>query len=151
MGRLTKYRGDSADIEKIKSFQVCAEACKYYDCYDCPIQEAITKLAHYEDLEEQGRLIELPCAVGDTVWIKGIPVEISFIHIDNEVTYCIQFDCSCCADDCPFYEDEVSWEGEHDCKSLGYMEFKNEDIGKTVFRTKEEAEAKLKELEGDKE
>lgn len=30
---------------------------------------ALDKLAHYEDLEEQGRLIELPCAVGDTVWI----------------------------------------------------------------------------------
>ena len=26
------------------------------------------KLAHYEDLEEAGRLIELPCKVGDTVW-----------------------------------------------------------------------------------
>lgn len=30
------------------------------------------KLAHYEDLEEQGRLIELPCAVGDTVWTYWI-------------------------------------------------------------------------------
>ena len=30
---------------------------------------AIIKLAHYEDLEEQGRLIELPCAVGEEVWI----------------------------------------------------------------------------------
>ena len=29
------------------------------------------KLAHYEDLEEQGRLIELPCGVGDTVYDIG--------------------------------------------------------------------------------
>lgn len=28
-----------------------------------------SKLAHYEDLEEKGRLIELPCAVGDEVFI----------------------------------------------------------------------------------
>lgn len=28
----------------------------------------IEKLAEYEDLEEQGRLIKLPCKVGDTVW-----------------------------------------------------------------------------------
>ena len=26
------------------------------------------KLAHYEDLEEQGLLLELPCKVGDTVY-----------------------------------------------------------------------------------
>ena len=29
------------------------------------------KLKHYEDLEEAGRLITLPCKVGDTVWIIG--------------------------------------------------------------------------------
>ena len=34
---------------------------------------AAEKLARYEDLEEQGRLIELPCKVGDTVYyITGI-------------------------------------------------------------------------------
>lgn len=26
------------------------------------------KLKHYEDLEEQGKLLKLPCAVGDTVY-----------------------------------------------------------------------------------
>ena len=30
--------------------------------------EALYKLQHYEDLEEQGRLIELPCKIGDTVY-----------------------------------------------------------------------------------
>jgi len=34
------------------------------DCYDRK------EYAHYEDLAEQGRLVELPCAVGDTVWFK---------------------------------------------------------------------------------
>lgn len=32
---------------------------------------AYYKLQHYEDLEEQNRLIELPCAVGDTVYFIG--------------------------------------------------------------------------------
>lgn len=31
-------------------------------------REAIDRLAHYEDLEEQGRLVVLPCKVGDTVY-----------------------------------------------------------------------------------
>ena len=31
-------------------------------------RKIINKLAHYEDLEEAGRLIELPCKIGDTVY-----------------------------------------------------------------------------------
>ena len=30
--------------------------------------EAYYKLQYYEDLEEQGRLVELPCKIGDTVY-----------------------------------------------------------------------------------
>lgn len=29
--------------------------------------DAVRKLAEYENLQEQGRLLKLPCAVGDTV------------------------------------------------------------------------------------
>ena len=36
---------------------------------DVTIREVLSKLAEYEDLEEQGKLLELPCAVGDTAWI----------------------------------------------------------------------------------
>ena len=31
--------------------------------------EALDRLAYYEDMEEQGRLMVLPCKVGDTVWM----------------------------------------------------------------------------------
>lgn len=31
--------------------------------------EVLRKLAEYKDLEEQRKLIKLPCAVGDTAWI----------------------------------------------------------------------------------
>lgn len=84
--------------------------------------------------------------VGDIVYIKGEAFKISFIHIEKEIYYCIQFDCEeCCV--CPFYEDEVSWEGEHDCRTNGYIEFTANDIGKTVFLTREEAEKALKECD----
>lgn len=36
------------------------------DGYDTLV--AMQKLAHYEDFEEQGRLIKLPCAEGELVW-----------------------------------------------------------------------------------
>ena len=82
------------------------------------LQDVIDKLAHYEDLEEQGRLIELPCAVGDTVW------HITEIHDEdgkrNEI-YADWFEIC----DLPL-------------------------LNKAMFLTREEALAKLKELEGDK-
>lgn len=54
MERLTKWRGDHAFMTK-----------------DC--EKAIDKLARYEDAEEQGRLIVLPCAAGDTVyWVPDL-------------------------------------------------------------------------------
>ena len=95
--------------------------------------------------KEKDRYIKTPCKAGDVVYIKNRPLIISFLHIENEVHYVIQFDCDECGD-CPFYEDDVSFEGEHDCKTMGYIQFTEKDIGKTVFFAKEEAEQKLKEL-----
>jgi hypothetical protein len=46
-------------------------------------QQLIDKLAYYEDLEEQGRLIKLPCKVGDTVYhvVQGRIVEVSNVDL----------------------------------------------------------------------
>ncbi len=35
------------------------------------MNEAIKKLSDYEDLEEQGKLVELPCAAGDWALFSG--------------------------------------------------------------------------------
>ena len=44
------------------------------DCYEKIVKE----LAHYKDLEEQGRLVVLPCKVGDTVYV--IPSLTNYLH-----------------------------------------------------------------------
>ncbi len=44
--------------------ETCAEHDKDKSCNNCPIQKAFEKLAEYEDLEEQGQLLKLPCKVG---------------------------------------------------------------------------------------
>ena len=83
------------------------------------------KLKDYEDSEEQGRLVKLPCKVGNTVYVivgKNISAQkIQRATIDSEgkIEFCT--------------------------KRRGFALF---DIGKTVFLTKPEAEAKLKELRG---
>ena len=93
----------------------------------------LEELKHYKDLEEQGRLIELPCVVGATVYMPNekFPAEIEGIRITPQGTFVeyVQYDKG--------YEETEVWdEGS----------FRIEDIGKTVFLTSEEAEAKLKEM-----
>lgn len=50
----------------------CKEVCEDLDgdCEECPVQGIFNRLAEYEDLEEQGKLIKLPCKVGDKVYVR---------------------------------------------------------------------------------
>lgn len=97
--------------------------------FDVPVQislgVAIDKLAHYEDLEEQGLLLKLPCKVGDECYVPNATFKRVF-----EV-YCISIS----------KDKENIWVR---CGN-GLMYIWNEEI----FATKEEAEAKLKELENE--
>lgn len=95
---------------------------------------AARKLCDYEDLEEQGLLVRLPCKVGDIMFRinKGaknpiIELTVTQINITRRS-----------------YNLEVI---DRDCGEL--MCFKN-DIGKTIFLTREEAEKKLEEIQNDK-
>ena len=95
------------------------------------------KLAHYEDLAEQGRLIELPCAVGDTVY------EVQEIRkrIQEYTVISIHYSHSSIL---------IGWEIKDGNGIYSNLNgFEASAIGKTVFLTKEEAETKLKELRGE--
>jgi hypothetical protein len=76
MERLTR-RLNNNKIVAIKG-----DSCNYSaNSFDCQLSEgrkrlktALEKLADYEDLEEQGLLVRLPCKVGTEVYyILGIP------------------------------------------------------------------------------
>ena len=90
------------------------------------------KLKEYEDLEEQGLLLKLPCKVGDTVFkLKK--------HNYCPVGICRKdISCSECRANTPF----GIAEGKFMLKEL-------KEIGRTVFLTQSEAEQKLKEMESD--
>ena len=87
----------------------------------------LTKLGDYEDLEEQGRLIKLPCKVGDTVY---------YINPNENTT-----------NELVVYSFAIRPLQHFACDYMGARLNFNQ-FGKTVFLTKEEAEAKLKELRG---
>lgn len=95
------------------------------------------KLAEYEDLEEQGKLLKLPCAVGDTVY--------DIVLCDDGKRHIFEMQVCCVM---PFGELRygklwnVYLENEHTKAYRSFYVF-----GKTVFLTREEAEAALKELQ----
>ena len=99
------------------------------------IRAVLKKLADYEDLEEQGLLVRLPCKVGDTVYRVDagakqpiIPMTVSEIHFlcyKNERA--VRFDAI----------------GKED---MGESCYRLEDIGRIVFLTREEAKKKLEEM-----
>lgn len=136
MERLTERLTDKSycisDIRAIQkeTFYEDMECRRGFDLYT---GKAIDKLAEYEDLEEQNRLIKLPCAVGDTVYRinKGkkepiIPMLVIGIAIRNENELVIQ---------------------TKDIADDNHNLYSKNSISKTVFLTREEAEAALKELE----
>lgn len=53
----------------------CDRVCDEFQ-QDCPYKEMGKKLKVYEDAEEQGLLLRLPCKVGDTVWTRKFATRI---------------------------------------------------------------------------
>jgi len=99
----------------------------------------LTKLKEYENLEEQGMLIKLPCKVGDILWTNHRMQGWYFRSKDAP------------------YRVQVAFIGLNDSEEMGgglfnvcyenhgyMMQFNFSDIGKTVFLIREEAEEALK-------
>lgn len=98
---------------------------------ECLLKYAVVeKLAKYEDLEEQGKLIKLPCAVGDTLY-TNVAVQGWYFREKNKP-----------------YATKVVFIGINDVDnfiSVAYengntLQFNFSDIGKRIFLTREEAE-----------
>ncbi len=102
---------------------------------------AIKKLSDFEDLEEQNRLLKLPCAVGDTVHHLC-----TFKNGESEI---IEMKVECVEPCGAIRQHKGVCEIWNVYAETDYTKayFKFFDFGKTVFLTKEEAETTLKELE----
>lgn len=97
--------------------------------------DLLEKLKYYEDLEEQGKLLKLPCKVGDKVFIpidfqrkihQGFVTDIEYSKIRKAFFAKIHT-----VDDVTCYE-------------------KLEDFGRTIFLTHEKADKALREMKGGK-
>lgn len=103
--------------------------------------KASEKLAEYEDLEEQGLLVRLPCKVGDMVWDNDFGYPESYEIKAFSYGYCDSY-----VD--PAIEDQITFYYENYSGSITGA-FPMSEIGKTVFLTREEAEKKLEELKNE--
>ena len=105
------------------------------------VSEYLRKLKDYEDLDEQGRLVKLPCKVGDTVWDNDCGRPCPYTITAFSLGECEEYICE------PVTTKEVVFYYENSSGSITGS-FAESEIGKSVFLKKSEAEAKLKELRG---
>lgn len=145
MERLT-YNGDYCFMSCYeREGDLVGEECLLYK--NCFSRQMFERLQHYEDLEEQGRLIELPCKVGDDVYF--IPSKTNYKlnvlnHLEeNNRVYHQNIERITIAK--KYYIVECDADREYGTGRY----FINDSFGETWFLTKEEAEAKLEELKGE--
>lgn len=131
-------------MERLTKVMSCPDGAKIYDVSNelfkanCSRADKtrmiLEKLAYYEALEEQGRLVKLPCKVGDTVYC-----------IENKEIYtCIVEKTSISKNNGVWVE--ISFPKE--MPDIVAIEYNPNDIGKTVFLTKSEAEAAMNNFKG---
>ena len=156
MERLTDRNADG-DYFYPKCFEKCDGLGASRKCDNCEITTSICeKLGKYEDLEEQGRLIKLPCKEAYTQ--SG---DIVYLIYDDEVVECTHCGLSINPVDGKAYialatdEDIFPYRRPVPEYDLGPTDWRTNatdaevgEIGKTVFLTKAEAEAKLTDLRG---
>ena len=98
---------------------------------DCGNGSPTEKLADYEDAEEQGLLLRLPCKVGTEVYNITWWDDVQEKVVVKGKTY-------------------YRTVHKHKVTKSTFSYFDADEFGKTIFLTREEAEAKLKEMEGGK-
>ena len=128
---------------------------KDMDCDDWDYM-ALKKLVRYEKLEENGKLIELPCSVGDTLYL-----------LDHECSEGMKYNCeidgimegylcrNCGTYPCTLHPSiqqvevkniTIMKENEMIIEFIDLRDVMVEDFGTKVFLTRNEAEEKLKEM-----
>lgn len=143
MERLTNRNyGEISHTGRIIPYSTHCIRCITKDC-DCGIvEDMVKKLANYEGLEKKGRLIKLSCKVGDTVWDNDCGRPCAYTITAFSFGECEEYICE------PVTTKEVVFYYTNSSGSITGS-FAESEIGKTVFLTKSEAEAKLKELRGE--
>lgn len=105
----------------------------------------LQELKTYEDLEEQGLIVRLPCKVGDTVWVVTSPINVfGYDEYDGDAEYEVY----------ESFLSSVSYYASGEqfriyakvTNSFIVAYFRECDFGESIFLTREDAEKKLEEM-----
>lgn len=113
---------------------------------------SLDRLRELVKADRDGRCKIFHRKIGETIYVVGkskiVEAKITEIYIlddDKDVEYLVDFNCDESCKGCPFYAWEQDWEGEWCCDcEYGDGAIFQKDFGKTVFLTREAAEAALK-------
>lgn len=148
MERLTKWEDGSITYNEKRELE-CGEYCDSCSqgAGNCKtVENMIKKLATYEDLEEQGLLVRLPCKVGDDVYIIPSPTvyRLNIINGYEKLNkICHQHVGTIVITAGHWYATSREEYGVYNEKVLNDIAF-----GTTWFLTREEAEKKMEEYYG---
>ena len=134
MERLTTYKTECNRemICRYEDCDVCEEYCPHLQEDNCScLKEILEKLGAYEDAEEQGLLLRLPCKVGTSIYM------INHYWIDEGHICGIAE-----ADDIDVFCYKVY------CDPDDYTMVAIADFNETWFLTREEAEKALEDMKG---
>ena len=131
MERLTVYTPDG--YESINSVDLCLDEYSGIN-----FERILDKLGKYEDFEEQGLLLRLPCKVGDTIYVNGI---LGVGEMGKYRVIRVDYHSNLATKRSEFYIEALLM--SNPTTSIGFYD---KEIGKTVFLTKAEAEQNLKEI-----
>lgn len=150
LNRLAAYEDSGLEPEEIhhlsKAWEENETAIYYSDAIG-----GVSRLRDLVFAQEDGRLVVLPCNVGDTVYVIGgrriVECRIDEVYLDDAkgVKYLVTFNCNENCDGCPFNDWHQDVTGEYSCSGAEDEAYiKESDFGKTVFLSHENAEAALK-------
>lgn len=118
--------------------------CLFQDKTKCYEKNMYEKLRSYEEAEDQGLLLRLPCKEGSTVYV----IKSRYTECTRENQEFDEYNCQGCEWlDCDSHKEYYI----HTNKSvtLEWIVRYLKDIGKTVFLSTEEAEQALKRMESE--
>ena len=107
-------------VDRLAVYEDIAELCGGFD-----------RLRELAEADKEGRVVVLPCRQGDELWTYG-----NFPHGREVYRFTVS--------------DVSTLNGRTVLNTLGLGTIRPEDIGKTVFLSREEAEKALQEMEGKK-
>ena len=122
---------------KDRKCELAQEACENYFKWE---DDCIKKLAEYETAEEEGRLVVLPCKVGDAVYVIEDKYYEYLYHKGIQKGHVCRFE---------YDKKWFAWIHIDGCNKDLQIAYKTSNFNQTVFLTREEAEKALQEMEKD--